>query len=88
VLFAADKTDKNPGMGMDHAPARRVGVALACPLTGHKSKGHAKGVYGLKVLCFNKSDMKQQDRHKQSMTDNVHRLEGVANFLYSLNIIF
>jgi hypothetical protein len=31
-------------MGMDHALARRVGVALACPLTGHISKGHAKGV--------------------------------------------
>jgi hypothetical protein len=31
-------------MRIDNTPARRVGVALAGPLTGHKSKGRAKGV--------------------------------------------
>jgi hypothetical protein len=34
-------------MRIENAPARRVGAALACPLTGHKSKGRAKGVYGI-----------------------------------------
>jgi hypothetical protein len=36
-----------------NAPVRKmsgpegVGVALACPLTGHMSKGHDKGGYGI-----------------------------------------
>jgi hypothetical protein len=47
ALFAADGAGKGPGMRMDNAPARRVGAALACPLTGHKSKGRAKGGYGI-----------------------------------------
>jgi hypothetical protein len=46
ALFAADGAGKIPGMGMENAPARRVGAALACPLTGHISKGRAKGGYG------------------------------------------
>jgi uncharacterized Zn-binding protein involved in type VI secretion len=45
AVFAADGAGKCPGMRMDNAPARRVGAALACPLTGHISKGRAKGDY-------------------------------------------
>jgi hypothetical protein len=41
------RADKCPGMRIENAPARRVGAALACPLTGHISKGRAKGVYGI-----------------------------------------
>ena len=47
ALFAADGAGKVPGMGMENAPARRVGAALACPLTGHIGKGRAKGGYGM-----------------------------------------
>jgi hypothetical protein len=49
LLNAADGEDKFPGKGMGHAPARRVGAALACPLTGHISKGRVKGGYGIKA---------------------------------------
>jgi hypothetical protein len=65
-------------MGIKNVPARRVGAAFARPLTGRISKCRDKGVYGIKILCFNKSGMKQQNRLKQSMSDNVHRLEGVV----------
>ena len=49
LLNVADGTGKVPGMGMNHAPARRVGATLACPLTGHIGKGHAKGVLRNKI---------------------------------------
>jgi hypothetical protein len=49
LLFAADGAGKVPGMGMENAPARRVGAAFARPFTGRKSKCRDKGDYGIKA---------------------------------------
>jgi hypothetical protein len=46
ALFAADGVEKRPNMGMNHAPARRVGALFARRSPAHKQKVCQRGLRG------------------------------------------
>jgi diketogulonate reductase-like aldo/keto reductase len=60
---------------MNYAPARRVGTALACPLTGRISKGRAKGDYEIIVLILGVKAIDQNEAYERWW--NTYRRQGM-----------